>query len=610
MSRLRPSCVLVCAVLLAACGPSVEVPDDVMACAEARCTAGECYATGGQPACRCGAWEVAAKLTCAVAAFEEPDDHGGSPADATVLTLPMTRRPGRIERGRRDDMTDRDLFVFTSEARHVYVFRCGVGTLPHCKVRLLDASGKLVPLYSRWEGRTWLSTVLLDAGTWYLEVSGAGEHGTYTYELVDLGADDHADTRAQATPLRSSRESFPVQHSYQLDTDFFTFPVVAGHGYRFSCVQQGGMFHTLAMTTSTGERVDFLESPDTNSVTVRGRATAAASWYVELRAAGLSEPSTSSCRFEDLGPDEHADTTAGATRITPNVTVPVALQWKGDVDVLAFDVEPGHRYIVHTEPRGPWDVEVTSDVVLGWHATTDTVDIKRYGTGTYHLHVRGGPPSVPAFLLVVEDLGPDDHGDDAGLATPMTPGDVITGGFQTEQDTDAIAFIPEGSTLYRADCEPACQMSVSLPSGLQDGFVQVNPGRYLIDPRSYSRITLLLRPLGGSKGFTLRVTPVATDDHGDDRSNAASLTPPTFRSGVVQTAADVDAFTVYLEAGRTYRLVEDLGGLRLRLAHWLGPVVTPRDGYFVPSVTGDHVLTLDGASGYVQTPWRFTLSPL
>ncbi|WP_164012446.1 PPC domain-containing protein [Pyxidicoccus trucidator] len=410
MSHRLSSCVLACAVLLAACDSTVEVADDAVACAGAPCTAGACFSNGGQPACRCGAWEEAAKVTCAVAAFEEPDDHGGSPGEATVLTLPMARSTGSIERGRRDDMRDRDLFAFTSAARHAYAFRCGQGTLPDCKLRLLDSSGKGVSFLLQAEGRISVVLALLDAGTWYVEVAGGAEVGTYTYELLDLGPDDHGDTREQATVLQSSSGPFPVRHSLSSDRDVFTFRVVPDHGYRFSCEHVGALFQELRLTTAGGTLVDSLESPDTHRAGVGGRAQMASDWYVELRATASLGSSTSSCRLEDLGADEHSDVQVGATPVTPGVAVPVTLQWTGDVDMLSFTGEPGHLYTVRTEPSGPWDLKVldASGVVLR-DATTDTVSFTPSVPGTYFLQVQGGLPWQPRFLLAVMDLRLDDE---------------------------------------------------------------------------------------------------------------------------------------------------------------------------------------------------------
>ncbi|NMO21576.1 hypothetical protein HPC49_31910 [Pyxidicoccus fallax] len=106
LARLLP-----CVLVLAACGPTLEVPDDAVACAKVRCTAGTCFATGGQPLCRCGPWEQVAGLSCVVGYFDAPDDHGGSPGDATWLSAPMDAREGRIDVGQREDMADRDLFA-------------------------------------------------------------------------------------------------------------------------------------------------------------------------------------------------------------------------------------------------------------------------------------------------------------------------------------------------------------------------------------------------------------------------------------------------------------------------------------------------------------------
>jgi hypothetical protein len=411
--RLLPS-LLACGLVLAACGSTVEPPDDAEACAGIQCTAGECFSNGGQPTCRCGAWEVAAGVTCEVGAFETADDFGGSPASATVLTLPMAPRTAALQKGLRTELRDRDLFAFTSQAGHAYTFRCGRVTLSDCKLRLLDASGQAAPLalsVVTEDKRVWLGTALLrTADTWYIEVSSDTFEGTYTYQLLDLGPDDHGGSREQATPLQAYREPlpFPVTHSTPEDRDVFTFRAVAGRGYRFNCEQVSTIYQELRLTTASGRVLEVLPQYAVGRAAVGALATETEDWFVELRVSSGAFPVTSSCRLDDLGPDEHADGMEGATPLVPGTPVSVTLQSRADTDVLSFTGEAGHSYTLKSEGAGAVECEAAVTDAAGVPlalGTSNALSFEPMVRGTYYLFLARGSAWLPPFLLTVEDLG-------------------------------------------------------------------------------------------------------------------------------------------------------------------------------------------------------------
>ncbi|MFP2930793.1 hypothetical protein ACLESO_37465 [Pyxidicoccus sp. 3LG] len=604
--------VLACVLALAACGP-VETPDDAVACAGVRCTAGTCVANGGQPMCRCSSWEATAGLRCEVGAFEQEDDHGGSPADATPLSAPMTPRQARIGEGLREGMRDRDLFTFTATERHGYAFYCEHRTLTDCKLRLLDASGRESSLSVVQGGITRMGYALVEAGTWYVEVSG-GElpggkslTGTYQYRLVDLGADDHGDTPARATALQSSRESFPVTHSSPHDRDVFRFRSVPGHGHRFRCQQPGNRFLELLLMTANGEVRERVNGPTGPWIAVGlRRVDREEDWYVELRAQADDTRLASSCWYEDLGTDEHADGMTGATPLTPGIPVPTTLQWMDDVDMFSFVGEPGHVYSVRGEGQGSLQaavVDVNGSLLKS--GFTGSLSFKPQASGTYYLRITGSAPWFYSLLLELVDVGVDDHGDFPENATAISPGGSVAVRFETPQDQDAIQFTAETDGIYEATCEPACEMSFRYEGAIN--FLSTGSGRMLIDASRAAPVTLLLHPRSGVENVTLRLARVATDDHGDNVLTAQALTLPASVSGRVQTAVDGDAFKVWLDAGRSYRLGLDLGSLTLAVTGPQGFNVTPRDGVLTANQSGTYLLLVYGATGLTELPWSFTL---
>jgi|GEM_PF-5296801 len=597
---------LLFALGLLACD-AVELPGDDVACAGVQCTAGTCFSNAGQPMCRCGPWEQAAGVTCAVAVFTQPDDHGGSPDSATALTLPMSPREGHIGEGVRQELMDRDLFALTVRERGTYLFSCTRLTLPDCRVRLLDADGNARPMPSVNEGATdsWFPS--LSAGTWYFEVSGAGSTGRYRYHLALLDPDDHANDREGATVLAEGTGTpFPVRHSTRYDTDVFTFRSRPGHGYRFVCEPPPGLLIEVVLTTASGEAWDAAEGSSGSPVAVALLADSGRDWFVEVRARGGLFPGDSRCRFWDLGPDEHGDTLATATPVTPGVPVNVTLQSRDDVDVFAFTGEPGHAYTLRTEPPGRWSAQVVDAAGANVAAsTTEGLRARVERAGTYYLRIEGEDLWAHAFSLTLVDAGLDDHGDSPETATHLVPGTSVTGRFETPQDTDAIAFLAEARGIYLASYAPFPGLSVNHRGASSS--LGLGDGRHLFSARDAAFVTLMFQPLDGAEGFSLQVEQVAVDDHGDYSQDAQVLSLPAEVSGVVQTAVDADVFSVWLDAGRAYRLGLDIGTLELTLVAPGGAPWRPQAGVFSPERTGTHLLSLAGASGLAHVPWRFTL---
>ncbi len=398
---------------LAACVSEVEVPDDATACAGLKCSAGQCFSNAGQPMCRCGAWEQTAGVACEVGGVAEPDDPGGSPESAAVLPLPMEAANGLIEPEERSGMVDRDLYAFTAESRHVYAFSCAMQTLDRCGLRLLDTEGNTVP--SDVVGNE-VGTVLyatLEAGTWYVEVAGvevSGNEneswGSYAYQLVDRGADDHGNTHATASTLVPSQESFEVVHTLAYDWDVFTFRSRPYHGYRFICEQRPHKWE-LRLTSQGGAELDVVTGTVRDPATLSLYSAQEASWFVRMRVQETAFPASSSCRLLDLGPDEHVDGLAGATPLTHGVPVRVTLQSSQDVDVLSFSAQAGHVYAVRAEGPGTWTAEVLADDwrVLRTGEEVGELGFKPEAPGTYYLRVRGGRAWFPTTLVSVVDLG-------------------------------------------------------------------------------------------------------------------------------------------------------------------------------------------------------------
>ncbi|WP_163991518.1 hypothetical protein [Pyxidicoccus caerfyrddinensis] len=598
---------------LAGCGPTFETAeDDATACEGVRCTAGTCFSNAGQPSCRCGTWEESAGLLCQVAAFVTPDDHGGSPGEATPLELGRPHE-GRINASTRGQ-SDRDLFSFTAKAGHTYFFFCGLqsDSLPRCLPRLLDGSGRQVSSFVLDRERSsWVFTGL-EEGTWYVEVSGdGGVTGTYTYQFVDMGLDDFGDQPAAASGREPSDAPFKVTSTFLGDEDVVRFQAVAGHAYRFGCelpTLESGV--VLRLLDGSGRVVDSAEGLGVrNQARLDMKAVTSGTWFIQVSPTLGEPPLTFDCRLTDLGLDDHGDTPATATRLTAGVPVSVRMHSSKDVDEFVFTAELGHVYALRQQPSLPVDVQLFDSAGgrLGAVAVNAFLPIPGGGAGAYHLKLtpsRSSTSDAP-FQLVLEDLGPDDHPTYVAEAALSPLGVPISVRAHSSSDLDTLVFETDPDGVYVVSCEPECRMSInahgsrssSAPERVSSKHVNVN---------GVPSLSLTVLSTSFMEAHTLKVEKVGTDDLPGISSQAAPLALPA--SGNFEAENDLDVFTVTLEGERTYR-VETSPSARVSLLLPGGLEWAPLGGRVTVSQSGTYVMQLSLEEGGYPGAWSLSLTP-
>jgi len=601
---------------LGGCTPSTEVVDDAVACGGVQCTAGSCFSTAGQPGCRCGPWEESAGLVCQVAVFVEPDDHGGSPEAATVLTVEQGPVEGRISASTRG-MSDRDLFTFTAKAGHLYVFVCEPLTLSRCQTRLLDATGRHVGTPTVDERQTAWAFIGLGEGRWYVEVSGeVGGTGTYSFQLLDLGLDDHGDSLVQASEVSPSDATFPVTSSSLADQDVIRFQAVAGHGYRFGCelpkLESGVMLQLLDGEGRVLETVEGLGTRRRPQLDFN--ATTSGPWYVQVSPSAGQMPLMFNCWLKDLGLDDHGDTRATATWLTPGVPVPVCMHSNKDVDELAFTAERGHHYMLRKQPSLPVDIQLShaSGRRMGTNAPNGYLPLQGMAGG---IHLKLQPPrhgySDKPFQLVVEDLGVDDHPEDVSEATPSPLSVPIPVRTHFPLDMDSLDFRVEADGVYVVMCEPECLAQIfvqgswtnAAPTLVSSKHVNANGSPYL---------HVTVHPIALPGAHTVKVARVGTDDYPALLTKATDLQLPASVSGVFEAENDQEVFFVTLEAGRTYKVKDSpakhSSSVRVSFQESPGHWVTPARGRYMPRVSGRYAMSLQLVEGGEPGPWSLKLT--
>ncbi len=597
---------------LAGCDSTVEVADDAVACEGVRCTSGTCFSNAGQPSCRCGPWEDSAGLLCQVAVFVTPDDHGGSPEEATPVSVDDGPVEARISASTRGQL-DRDLFTFTVKPGRSYVFVCESVSLSRCQPRLLDAGGRPVNAFSLDGKRSaWLFTGL-EEGTWFVEVSGeGGSTGTYTYQLLDLGLDDFGDFPGAASGVDPSDATFTVTSTFLADNDVVRFRAVGGHAYRFGCelpTPESGV--VLRLMDGRGKVMDFAEGLGTRRrPQLEVKAAVDTDWFVQVSPTYGQTPLTFNCRLTDLGQDDHGDTTATATRLTPGVPVSVRMHSGKDVDELVFTAELGHHYLLRQQPSLPVDIQLfdAGGRRLGTSAPNTYLYIPG-GAGAYHLKLtppRSGFSDEP-FQFLVEDLGPDDHGDWSTGPTQAALGTPVTVRSHYSTDMDNVAFPVDADGVYVASCEPACEVNLYVLGSRNPALAERVAFKH-VNANDSESLIVSFPPKPRLEPYTLKVERVGTDDFPGSVERATQFPMPASMTGNFEAENDLEVFTVELGNYRTYG-VDASANVVVSFRGPEGFWEVPVDGRFTPSRPGLHAVLVRLVDEGSPGPWRLSLAP-
>lgn len=436
----------------------------------------------------------------------------------------------------------------------------------------------------------------------------------------DAGQDDHGDTPAGATPITPSTEPITGTFDSSGDLDVFSAVLQERHLYRSTCEGVTARDCAVEVLDASGERQAQRAA---GSATIF-KAPADGTYFLQLRSP-LGGTGTWRYRFEDLGLDDHGDGPESATSVPESNEVHGTLTTSADTDVfIFFATEVGYRYRfgcdavegvrleLHLED-GATGAQIDSSV--GWPNTPTSVSVEVTARGTYYARVIQGSASgqsVP-YTCRVEKQRLDDHGDTMTAATPLSPSFPVEvhARFETIGDVDVFAFTATEGHIYVLRCAPGTVTGCTLR--LRDA-----AGQLLGEGNTSAEWTLELTAGGTyfielesrlfeAGTYTLQLTDLGLDDHGDDSGTA---TPVTMGSSVTgwNHPNDVDAFSFPATAETNYRVtcIPEPGGscwLELR-----SPSDTARSIRYSDHIDIDAsvtetltVLVTGGSAGYTVT---------
>lgn len=493
-----------------------------------------------------------------VALFDLGIDDYPNTAAAALVAVPGGSFAGEVQYA-----GDSDYLGVSVEPGHSYVFTLSATTSASVRVDVIALDGTTV-VKTLDRGATVNQSYVAHSavtGVFLLRAKGASVNttGAFSVGIADLGADDHGDSPADATPVLATGLATAGQFERVGDVDVLSFPVVGSHIYAVTCLASG--YSGCVATLRDGAGTVLASSSSSYNAYVAAEAAASGTWTVSLT--GPSYGSTAAgpytWKLEDLGIDDHGDTPATASPIVVGTGASGRLEMAGDDDVFSFTTVAGHIYRATCTPGAG-----LSSCGLALYDASGTPVSGGSSSGPLAFLATGGKAYVEvsswysgytgSYSLVVVDVGADDHGDTAATATAVTVGSAAAGTLQYPADKDVFSFAAVASHIYTVvstgpalavkDASGVTVASSSYSTGVS--FKAASGGTFTVEV-SYSYSS------GTVTAYTLTVTDVGLDDHGDTAAAATAITPgAAATAGNIQYSADKDVFSFTTVASHVF----------------------------------------------------------
>ncbi|MGC4121299.1 MAG: hypothetical protein QM765_43320 [Myxococcales bacterium] len=452
---------------------------------------------------------------------------------------------------------DQDWFSFAASAGHLYQITLSSTGWVDCDVLDVPSSqNPLASLTSYGYGPADSALAWTAAqGTHYLRIQRTSYASTpaptYSVLVEDLGPDDYGDDSTVAAPVTVGSTAKGVL-GYAGDKDWFTFGATPGHIYEVSVAASAPVTMTLYRSPSIS-----LGSKSFSISSIVQELTSTGPYYVSVAwASSSTSPITYDFKVTDYGLDDFGSSASKAKPLNVGQAITGKTQYPGDTDWFSVVTVPGRLY--KAEASVASGNGATVDVYAPNGATRLEQGLQGKSTlfgagdaGPYFVVVRADL-GVP-YTLTVSEAGTDDHGNSAAMATPLVLGAPSYGILEYAADQDWFAAGLEAQHIYRlefaGDLATVQVLNgatpVASPSSSPTLFKAAVGGTYHV----------AVRVRGSSTGaYSLVLTDLGPDDHGEGTAGATPLTLATSLSGSIQFSRDVDWMSLATEVGRIYRV--------------------------------------------------------
>ena len=391
-------------------------------------------------------------------------------------------------------------------------------------------------------------------------------------------------------------EAVPGVLDSEGEVDLFVFESEQGTLYRIEVI-----LGTLTDSVATVYDVDgiALESNDdfggTAASLISRHARDSGRLYVAVE--GYSGETGSYTVSVTEAVDDHASMWEGATPVTLGEATPGDLGHSGDVDFFVFEAKAGVLYKIDAATDSPltlFDAAVVlhdsgGNELAGnddrsnhpgtsgsrYYASGNLAPLLYWearNSGRHYVAVSSGwsdPDGIGTYALTVTAIETDDHGYSLDGATPVTPGQAVSGAVQYTDDVDFFVFTGQADTLYRIDVSGELPAAATLydVDGVWLERDSWNRGRGL-QTRIYwetqntdiYHVAVENDSFFGGGAYTLLVTVIDPDDHGLSLHNATPLKIGESISGTVDYDDDRDSFAWDGEQDTLYQIDVTIDG--------------------------------------------------
>lgn len=507
-----------------------------------------------------------------------PDDHGDVAAEATPLLAGKTPKNVSFERG-----DDNDVLSFSAVEGRIYAVTCSTANgYGYVFATLEDASGAVLAQQSQGSALL-VAHEATETGTLFVRLRNQYQqsHGaTYGCTLADLGTDDHGDVLSDATVIAPSGTSRGAILEEPGDKDVFSFTPVQGRVYRFDCTFNNSK-NPCALRLLSAGGASLLQGTN-----IAWEFTTGGVHAFEV-SASYSGHGSYTYTLLDLGLDDTGDDISSATPVVVDGLVRTGhLETTSDKDVFSFTAAAGRIYQFTCTPQanascalkmiGPSGIVVGSAGSNGNGIQTWAHEVD--APGTHYVEVRtSGSGLTGYYTWTLKDLGVDDHGDDLTTASAIAPGTSQTGTFEFSGDSDTFVFTATADRVYRIRCSRGtttdCGFQLTEDTGtvlltaqnsygtqpVEAGWEATTTGPRVIHLGA-SAVNSYSKPVGS---YTISVTDLGVDDHGDTSATATAITMPMSASspGQIEANGDVDVFSFDAVKDQIYRFTCTAGSL-------------------------------------------------
>ena len=274
------------------------------------------------------------------------------------------------------------------------------------------------------------------------------------------------------------------------------------------------------------------------------------------------------------GAIDNNNTTATATTLPVNISVPGRIDFAGDIDYFRIRISTQTSVAIFT--TGDLDtlgklINSVGDVIQSddnsARNTNFLIQDRNVKPGTYYIEVRSAGTETGDYRLRVDDegAGAGDHGDTTKTATALPLNAFVSGMIDPASDVDYFSIVISTPTVVAIFTVGNLDTIGALYDGtntLSDDDSGKNTNFLILSPLDSGTYYIEVRSTGTETGdYTFSIdSDVGDDDHGNTIAEATTVTLNTTVSGTITPGNDIDYFRLDISTTK-FVTIYTTGGL-------------------------------------------------